>query len=668
MDLKNSKDTYLTMEEPWEDPIKPAWENVVLRGLPPGHPVRPEILRSWVKCREMGLDPLSESPPSILFGEGLNKLFRKNREILLVSKPVLDMIEISVKDTGFIITLSDNEGFVLVARGDRDILDMAERNYYMPGCLRTIENAGTNAIGVCLLEGKPIQITGAEHYRVRHHPWTCSSATIHDSQGNIIGVITLSGRSIGQHKHTLALVSAAAKIVESQISERGLINEKVRLNSMLILVFNAISDGVIAIDNRLVITHVNSTAAQMLDLGVESVIGMRFDKVIQSEESLISGLKTKEYFTGREVSFMCPSGEKNYICKIDPIKDTFADNFGSIITMSEKRQMIRITKKIGGNYAKYQFEDIKGKDERLTKQIEIAKMAAGTDSKILIIGESGTGKELFAHAIHNFSNRRDEPFIAISCATIPRDLIESELFGYRGGAFTGARRDGQVGKFELANRGTLFFDDINGLPLDLQTKLLRVLQENEIIRLGDTRPILLDIRVIAASNTNLIDEVENSNFREDLYYRLNVVEIFIPPLRERIQDLELLIDHTLKRLCQKKGISTVKISDEVFEILKKYDWPGNIRELENCIERAVLISQGKPIQKVHLPHTIYRKQTHLFKATMSLNDGYKKIIEMTLNRCGGNLSKAAKELRISRTTLYRKIKEFGLVTGHYYVA
>jgi len=327
----------------------------------------------------------------------------------------------------------------------------------------------------------------------------------------------------------------------------------------------------------------------------------------------------------------------------------------------KKRNVINIAKKFGGNYAKYEFEDIKGRDPALQKQIELAKITAKTNSKVLIFGESGTGKELFAQAIHNHSSRREGPFVAISCATIPRDLFESELFGYRPGAFTGARQDGMIGKFELAHQGSLFLDEIDALPLDIQAKLLRVLQQGEIARLGDTRSIPVDVRVIAATNTDLLSEVENNNFREDLYYRVNVVEISIPPLRERKGDLELLVSLFVDRLWKEMGINKPEVFDEVLDIFHAYDWPGNVRELENCIERAVILSQGDEITKQHLPARLVNKPTKLVcTSSTSLRDGYRDMIEAALKRNNGNASKAARELNIARSTLYRKLKEFGI--------
>lgn len=643
------------------DPLKTAWENVVLKGLPPGQEIREEVLRSWIRCKEIGIDPFSENPPPALSSSKLRSLTRRYRELIEVSRPVIEMIQLSVKETGFIITLTEKHGHVLVVSGDSDVLEMAERNFYQPGCLRTIEVAGTNAIGLCLIEGKPIQLTGAEHYKVRHHPWTCSSAPIYDANSQLIGVITLSGRSTGQHRHTLALVTEAADAIGSQLRERALIEEKNQLNSMLTSIFNSISDGVIALNNNLCITHMNSAASEML--GLEgNALGSRLEKVVHPEAKLVQAIKKKNDLSGAEISFDCPSGQRTYICRVDPIRNSSPNEIGAILTLAEKRHMINIAKRIGGNYAKYEFRDIKGKSRRLLGQIKLAKIAAKTNSRVLIIGESGTGKELFAQAIHCYSARRNEPFVAISCATIPRDLIESELFGYKEGAFTGARRGGMVGKFELANKGTLFLDEIDGLPLELQSKLLRVLQQNEIMRLGDTQTIPVDVRVIAASNKDLLTEVEKANFREDLYYRLNVVEIHIPPLRERIEDLELLMDHILERQCHLMKIKKPRVSGEVLDILRNYSWPGNVRELENCVERALLLSQGNTIRKAHLPARLFKKPHADLLETISLQKGLQEMILSTLERCDWNVSQAARELRISRSTLYRKLRQYKVIT------
>jgi transcriptional regulator of acetoin/glycerol metabolism len=659
--MKVPKDNHINSQYS-DDIVKAAWENVVAKGISPRVKIRPEILESWIKCKQVGLDPFTRATLPIISGGELNNLLEHNSELVNISLPVIEMIEISVRETGFIITLTEKNGHVLLLRGDEDILEMAETNLFLPGCLRTIEHAGTNAIGMCLILKKPIQITGAEHYKIHHHSWTCSSSPIFNIQNELIGVITLSGRSIGKHKHTLALVTDAAKNIESRLREQDLNKEKQRLDSILSSIFHSISGGLIAVDDNLKITHINNTAVTMLGLNYKSVIGRMFEDAIQSENSLVEALKSKKYFgfNNLETNFTTHKGIMNYICSIDPTRDCSDRILGALITLSEKRHFINVAKKVVGNYAKYHFDDIKGNDSILLNQIEVAKTAAKTESRVLIVSETGTGKELFAQSIHNYSQRAREPFVAISCAAIPRDLIESELFGYRGGAFTGARREGQIGKFELANQGTLFLDEIGGLPLELQAKLLRVLQENEVTRLGDTQPTQIDVRIIAASNTDLMAKIKRYEFREDLYYRLSTIEIQIPPLRERIGDLELLIDHIINRICRKNGVGGIKISKTVIQRLKKYDWPGNVRQLENCIEQAVLFSKDGIINETNLPY----KKSSIFRGfkqnQITLDDGLKEIVKSALNRCEGNISLAARELQISRSTLYRKIRESNL--------
>jgi transcriptional regulator of acetoin/glycerol metabolism len=642
------------------DPVQKAWQNVVLENKPPTGKVRPEVLRSWYQAIQIGLDPYSNEPPPRISGNKLKQLSNINNVLIEIAKPVLQMIEISVRDTEFLTTLAEKSGYVLLVVGNSDIIEMSKRNYFVPGCRRDCKHAGTNAIGLCLQENKPIQLTGYEHYRVKHHDWTCSSAPIHNTKGDILGAVTLSGHSKGRHQHTLALVSSAAEAIETQLRERELIEEKQLLNSLISSIFNSMTDGLIVLDSNQTITHLNSQAQKMLSIDRASARGQQISNVIQPDDILVSALQSNSNLSSIEIDFYGPGGHRSYICSIDPCRNASGHTLGKIIRLVKKRDVINIAKKFGGNYAKYEFEDIKGRDSALQKQIELSKITAKTNSRVLIFGESGTGKELFAQAIHNHSNRRGGPFVAISCATIPRDLFESELFGYRPGAFTGARQDGMVGKFELAHQGSLFLDEINALPLDIQAKLLRVLQQGEITRIGDTRTIPVDVRLIAATNADLLTEVENKNFREDLYYRVNVVEIFIPPLREQKRDLEFLVTLFVDRLSREMAINKPEVSGEVLDIFRTYDWPGNVRELENCIERALILSQGDEITKQHLPVRIFAKPTIVCTSSTSYRDGYKDMIEAALERNNGNASQAARELKIARSTLYRKMKEFGI--------
>lgn len=644
-----------------EEQVYSAWKDVVLERKNTNYAVQHYVVASWKKCLAIGVDPLSPPVPIILEAEKLILLREKNSELIEFAKPVLEMLEISVRGTGFITILSDKSGYVLEVLGDDDVMQMAEKNYYMPGCLRSSRHAGTNAISLSLEEGFPVQITGAEHFKSNHHTWTCSSAPIRDSNDSIIGAITLSGSSSKKHKHTLALVTAAAEDIQGKLRERRLVEQTQRLNYILSSIYNSVSDGILALDNEFKITHLNAAAEKMLGMNRETAIRRYFHTLLRSDSETIAAMKNGDEMESVELTFRLPKGFKSYICHVDPIHTSTFKFLGSIVTITEPRKMITIAKKIGGNYAKYEFSDIIGSSDNFNAQIELAKTAAKTNSRVLIMGESGTGKELFAQAIHSHSFRNQGPFVALSCAAIPRDLVESELFGYKGGAFTGARSKGMIGKFELADGGTLFLDEINGLPLQLQSKLLRVLQMNEIMRLGDDRNIPIDVRVVTASNTDLMDEVEQGNFREDLYYRLNVIEIFIPPLRDRLNDLKPLINHILDRLSRKRGIVKPDMKDEAFEELTRYYFPGNVRELENLLERALILAQGGPIDTSHI-FIRTRKTTPLqiMAANMSVKDQYKNIIIETIKKCEGNYSQVARELKIARSTLYRKMREFDI--------
>ena len=438
-----------------------------------------------------------------------------------------------------------------------------------------------------------------------------------------------------------------------------------------------------------------------------------------------------------ELEVLTRQGPANHMCRFVPIRLDSGEPCGMTLSISTKHQLIDIAKHVGGNYAKYSFDDIKGESPKLKAQIDLSQKAAVAGYRVLLYGESGTGKELFAQSIHNSGRSNKGPFVAISCAAIPRDLIESELFGYVGGAFTGARKNGMIGKMELATGGTLFLDEINSLPLEMQAKLLRVLQQMEIVRIGDTKPTPIDARIIAATNQNLREAVRQGLFREDLYFRLNVVEITIPPLRERNEDIALLVHTFLRRQSYETSIPFAHISADAMNALYSYSWPGNVRELDNTCERALLMAGGGVINLEHLPPHIAAaafapgvtginsmpgtnrlpgknpakqvvppgptEQTGLTdetdaanaspafratgvpehsgysadypgcphhrspnehgasgQATDSVNDTYRNLVVTTLERYQGNISKAAEHLGIARTTLYRKIKKFGL--------
>jgi len=318
--------------------------------------------------------------------------------------------------------------------------------------------------------------------------------------------------------------------------------------------------------------------------------------------------------------------------------------------------------------AKYTFDDIKTENAEMLHLKAVAKLAANSDATILLQGESGTGKELFAQAIHQSSQVSGEPFVTINCAAIPGELLESELFGYEGGAFTGSRKEGRVGKFELVGNGTLFLDELGTLPLNMQVKLLRVLESREFERVGSNKKLEFSARVIGASNENLPTLVAQGGFRKDLYYRLNVISFEIPPLRKRLDDIECLCRNILSQKQCKYNTNCVSISEEAVQALKCYDWPGNIRELRNVIERALILCEGTMIELRHLTENIQRlicgsdqeirSHTDYFKREVAKLE--KRLIEEGLAASDGNRAKAAKILGIHRSVLYKKMHDYGI--------
>ena len=366
-----------------------------------------------------------------------------------------------------------------------------------------------------------------------------------------------------------------------------------------------------------------------------------------------------------------------------PISPTFGFGFNNAYSTSQREKLLDEVQK--RRTAKYTWQDIICRGPRLTAPLKLAQSAAPSNSPVIIFGESGTGKELFAQAIHNASARSDKPFVAINCSALPESLVESTFFGYVEGAFTGARRGGQAGLFEQANHGTLLLDEISEAPLDLQAKLLRVLQEHEVRRVGADRSIPVDVRIIATCNRDLVRCMDEGQFRSDLYYRLNVIDIYIPPLRQGVEDIPVLVGGLLEKLARADGVPIPEIDEGAMALLVSYQWPGNVRELRNVMERLVSLSFGEKIQVGHLPPKIVeaarqaaarpeepvqrgpsaergapvmpRSADEPRRATLTdrLAEAERLMLFETLERFNGNREKTARELGISVTTLWRRL-------------
>ena len=448
-------------------------------------------------------------------------------------------------------------------------------------------------------------------------------------------------------------------------------------------ILNNTYDGILLVDKKGVITKINRAYLDFLGIREEDAVGKHVTGVVENSrmhivvETGIAEIGHTQKIHGKEMVVMrlpiLKNGEvvgavgKVMFRDVRELK-SLAENLNLI--ESELKYYKTELQRIKG--AKYTFENIIGNSEKIRTAKQLAKQAAATDSTVLIYGESGTGKEIFAHAIHNYSCRHFGPFVRVNCGAIPGTLFESELFGYERGAFTGAQKSGKPGKFELANKGTIFLDEIGEIPLDMQVKLLRVLQEREIERVGGTNLIPLDVRVIAASNKPLEELVKEKKFREDLFYRLNIFRVELPPLRESTADIPLIARHLISELNGTLGTAVEGLSAEVIAIFQKYPWPGNIRELRNVLERTVIINRQGEIKKNHLPLYLLQKEVHVLddflqlkadaplKLDMVVREAEKAVILKALEMTNNNKRQAAQLLGIHRSALYQKLNKYGL--------
>jgi len=481
---------------------------------------------------------------------------------------------------------------------------------------------------------------------------------IRDADGNVRGAVAIF-RDITEIKNLASTVSNLWNV-----------------RSLLEAVIESTADAISVADEKGINIIVNPAYTRITGMPPEAVIGKHAAVDIAEGESM----HMKVLQTGKAVKnvrMKVGPAKKEVIVNVAPIyiEDMIRGSVGVIHDISEimtlNEELAHARKIIRHLKARYTWDDIIGKSPAISLAKEQARRAAETPATVLLRGESGTGKELFAHAIHNASARKKGQFVRINCAALAQELLESELFGYEEGAFTGAIKGGKTGLFEEAGRGTIFMDEIGEISHSLQKKLLRVLQEREIIRVGSTMPIPIDVRVIAATNANLEQKVKDGSFREDLYYRLNVIPIMIPPLREITEDMPLLVEHLIFRLNQSYGREVIGMSEPALNSLMQYHWPGNVRELESVIARAMINMKphDKMIETEHLPRLECEKVSDVLSPAVqrtartldqAVADAEKAAIIWALKDTAGNRQKAAATLNTALRNLYYKIKKYNI--------
>jgi PAS domain S-box-containing protein len=530
--------------------------------------------------------------------------------------------------------------------------------------------------GQLLKSGQPYVIEDASPEppygaREKEQAEICCPISLEDEVIGLIGLVAFNFQQkkklLANRDNNLVFLSRMASLIASKISQVETANE-------LNIVIENMRDGILTVNTRGQIALCNTRAEKILNTTRETLIGKAISSLwadIPINDVMVRKIRLDDH----EQIYRDDQGDLlHLLLSFDPIiindpgcNDSKSACTGAIITIAEFQE---VRKKIYNMTDKQQhvhFADILGKSRQIRDTVERSAMIAETSSTVLITGESGTGKELFARAIHYNSSRSKEPFITVNCGAIPETLLETELFGYDSGAFTGALKSGKAGKFEIANKGTIFLDEIGDLPLHLQVKMLHVLQRREVERVGGNHIISVNVRVIAATNQNLIRMVEDGEFREDLYYRLCVIPLHIPPLRERKEDLETLLYYFLDRFCHLLHKTIRGFDEDTLALLKRYNWPGNVRELENAMEYAVSFEKGARISLESIQPRIIQAAQPLPESASSLRNSidaveketiYRQLAETGYTTAGKRL--AAQSLGISESTLYRRIKELGI--------
>ncbi|WP_409070086.1 sigma-54-dependent Fis family transcriptional regulator [Clostridium sp. FAM 1755] len=628
------------------------------------------IKKSHERSVYFGIEENRVFPKKILKGDEITNNIEKNKSFLKIASQFIEILYDFLKGSEFFIILTDKEGCILKIIGDKEVMDIANNLNMVVGAFMSENSIGTNAMGTAIKENIPIQISEKEHFIKAYHRWTCSAAPIHDIDGDIIGCLNLTGDRDMVHSHTLGLVVAAVKSIENQINVDNANKKLLETYQYMNTIVDSISSGIYVVDFRGKIKTINKAACNILGIQDKDVLDKNVENILPNWQHIFEGIKNGNTYEDKEAVLSDRVIKGRYNVSATPIK---IENqiIGMVIVFKEIKTVINLVNKYSGMRAIYNFEDIIGESKEIKKVISYAKSISSSPSTVLIEGESGTGKELLAQSIHNYGDRKENSFIAINCGAIPKSLIESELFGYEDGAFTGAKRGGHAGKFELANGGTLFLDEIGEMPLDMQVNLLRVLQEGYVTRVGGDKIIPVNVRIIAATNKDLKKEVEMGTFRQDLYYRLSVIPIILPPIRERRGDLPILIKYFLRSKSIKLNKPMPHIKEDIYSNMLQYGWPGNIRELENFIENIVnlkgdssfvLEDDFKNIE--HKQHNFHENNIGLLYTNTNkirtLEEIEKEAIINTLNEYNRNMSKSAKALGITRATLYSKIKKYNI--------
>jgi transcriptional regulator of acetoin/glycerol metabolism len=683
------------------------WKQYVLQGVMQEDVLPPALMQSWRRCAALGLDPYRDGGPA---DENHLTSPPVSHTLLSLVRPAMEDLHQFVEGSACVVVFADAEVRIVDRFGDQEMQEELEHFGVTIGVSWREEERGSNALALALQESFPMQLDGAMHYCAALHTLYTSAAPVHDLMGDAVGVLAVIGAHENCHPHTLGMITAAAQAISNQLQMQVWLSNANDLLAELKIILQTLPEGILLLRRDGVISQMNAPAGIMLGLAPVKVTGRRLRDVLPIPTMLLQAIAGQQQLSDEEIVFDTVHGRVTCLCSLKPISSyrpetgledivgssgivlsepVSPDGFVMILRSIERVQ--KLVNRMTGARARLTFANVVGESPALKEALRLARLASKSNSTVLLQGETGTGKEIFAQSIHNGSARADGPFVAINCGAIPRELINTELFGYEGGSFTGADRQGRSGKFEQAHGGTLFLDEIGDMPLDLQTTLLRTIETRTIVRIGGHRVIPADVRIIVATHKDLREEARRGTFRSDLFYRLNVLTIHIPALRERLDDVPLLVQHFLQRQSRVLGRSFT-IAAEAMAAMQRYNWPGNVRELENMLERVTYLMPKNTITIDDLPfefqqtiergepskyrnsdqpqsNEAYEQDTPVTEKSRELKkqstDAEVQAILQTLHASNGHVTRAAALLGISRTTLWRKMMKYGLNEGKY---
>jgi transcriptional regulator of acetoin/glycerol metabolism len=637
-----------------------AWQQFVQDRIAP-QGLREEISRSWLRVRESyGIDPGLTQPIHALSSDALEER-RANDEVLQLASPILD--DFADLLPGHVLAYLDGEGWLLTLGGDPRIVERVAEIHFQPGINWAEDSAGTNGPGTALASARPVEVFSAEHFVAAWQGWSCAAAPLLvPGTEEPVGLIDVTGPWDRQSRQAMAVAKAIARTVQERLRAAASVRAEVVRHALRAA--RDAGDALVAVDARGRVIAMNDAAQRrrmaesgVLPLALRDRLGQLFSS--SSSSSRAEGDLPLQMQTGQAAV-------------ASPVRFD-GSTVGALLRVPSTERAARPPRAQAGPSARYHFGRILGQSEALRHVLELARSAARNDLPVVLSGESGTGKELFAHSIHAASAREAGPFVVVNCGSIPEELIQAELFGYESGAFTGAKRTGNAGRFEDADGGTLLLDEVSELPPQAQTALLRLLQEKEVVRLGGSAPRRVDVRVLAATNKPLEEEIRAKRFRRDLYYRLNVLKISVPPLRERGDDVALLSQLFLAEAEGEVGRSGLTLSPDALAALRAHRWPGNVRELRNVILRAAAMAPGAQISVRDLLFDVdpLRQGQPMLEPSASasasggrlrdaLLESERVRIQEALDASSWNFARTAIQLGISRVTLYRLLRKHGI--------